>query len=105
MKKYKLLRHSKCYINRVGDFVICLLDGNKKKGYEFAGSHAHPKVILGKFQLMSRIVANDGNWTEITPQQFNIVAAYHSYGGTVRFPANASVSRELIIRKFSPANS
>jgi len=88
MKKYKLLRFGQCYINREGDFAIGLLSGDKKHGYEFAGSHAHPKVMLGKFYLLSRIVPNDGNWIEIDPQQFNAASTLHITGHVMRIPAN-----------------
>jgi len=80
MKKYKLLRFGKCYINKEGDFTICLLGGNKHNGYQFAGSHANPVVFLGKFYLLSRIVLNDKHWIEIKPEVFNVASALHTSG-------------------------
>ena len=103
MKKYKLLRHSQCYINRAGDFIICLLKGNKDKGYLFAGSHANPPVILGTFSLLSRIVPYDGNWMEIDHEQFNLASSHFVYGNTVAFPPSKT-GRDMILRKFIPSN-
>lgn len=91
MKKYKLLRFGQCYINRVGDFIIGLLYGDKKHGYVFAASHANPSTMLGKIQAMSRIVPNDGNWTEITPEQFNVASALHWKGQVMQMTANGIV--------------
>ena len=87
MKKYKLLKFGQCYINREGDFTIGLLRGDKKHGYLFAGSHANPPVFLGTFQLLSRIIPNDGNWTEIDPSMFNAASAFHTTGHVIKFPA------------------
>lgn len=88
MKKFKLLRFGKCYINREGDFVIALLRGSKKKGYLFAGSNANPSVWLGTFSLLSRIVPNDGNWIEIDKQTFNVASAFHVTGHVIQFSDN-----------------
>ena len=88
MKKYKLLKFGQCYINRDGDFVIGLLKGDKKHGYLFAGSHAKPNVIIGTFQLLSRIVPNDGNWIEIDHSMFNVASAFHISGYVMRLPVN-----------------
>lgn len=87
MNKYKLLRFGRCYINRGGDFVIGLLGGDKKHGYQFAGSHANRAVWLGKIQVLSRIVPNDGNWIEIDPATFNIASACHVTGHVVNLPS------------------
>jgi len=80
MKKFKLFRFGKCYINREGDFVIALLKGSKKHGYTFAGSNANPSVWLGKFYLLSRIIPNDGSWIEVDEALFNIASAFHVSG-------------------------
>ncbi len=84
MKKFKLLRFGHCYINQEGDFVIGLLRGDKKHGYTFAASHAHPNVMLGRIQIQSRVVPNDGNWTEITPEMFNVASTCHASGYKVK---------------------
>jgi hypothetical protein len=94
MKKFKLLRVGHCYINREGDFVVALLRGDKKHGYKFAASHAHPNVWLGKIQTLSRIVPNDGNWIEIEPAMFNIASAFHYSGHVVKLSTDDS-GREL----------
>jgi hypothetical protein len=104
MKKYKLLKFGQCYINREGDFVIALLGGEKKKGYRFAGSHAHPYVVLGTFQLLSRIVPNDGNWIEITPYGFNVASHYHSQGYVMRL-SDKPGEPPVITKYVSPASS
>lgn len=87
MKKFTLLRFGHCYINREGDFAIGLLRGDKKHGYELAASHAHPNILLGKIQLQSRIIPNDGNWIEIHPETFNIASKLHRLGQKIKFPA------------------
>jgi len=94
MKKYKLLKFGHCYINREGDFAIGLLSGDKKHGYQLAASSAHPSVWLGKIQVMSRVVPNDGNWIEIGPEEFNVASALHVTGHVAKFPASPT-SREL----------
>ncbi len=78
MKKYKLLKYSQCYINKRGNFIICLIRGNKRLGYIFTGSHSNLPVILGTFQLMSRIIFNNGNWIKIDPNVYNITPHYIS---------------------------
>jgi len=95
MRKYKLLRFGRCYINREGDFVIGLLSGDKSNGYKFAGSHANPLVFLRKFQLLSRVVPNDGNWIEIDTVMFNVASALHSTGHIMTFPGDQNITGEL----------
>lgn len=87
MKKFTLLRFGRCYINRQGDFTVALLRGDKKHGYQLAASHAHPNVWLGQIQLMSRVIPNDGSWTEIPPETFNVASAFHASGYVVRLPS------------------
>lgn len=87
MKKYKLFRFRHAYINREGDLAIKLLSGTKKKGYRFAAASAHPRVWLGQIQILSRIVANDGNWIEIDPKLFNAASALLIDGQKVKIPA------------------
>jgi hypothetical protein len=101
--KYKTLKFGKCYINKAGDFAIGVLCGDKKHGYQFAGTHAHPYVWLGQFQLESRIVPNDGNWKEIEMEMFNAVAAFHVTGNVVEFPEDCS-NGELpkVTQKYTP---
>lgn len=67
MKKYKLLRFGRCYVNSIGDLIIVLLRGDKKHGYSFAAHFTHPFITLGSLQIQSRIVPNDGSWREIEP--------------------------------------
>ena len=86
MKKYKLLRFGHCYINQEGDFVIGLLHGNKRLGYTFAASHAHPNVMLGQIQVLSRIVPNDDHWMEIDPEAYNIASILHASGHKLKIP-------------------
>lgn len=88
MKKYKLLRFRKCYINQDGTFIVGLLGGNKKYGYTFVASHANPIVVLGRINTRSRIVPNDRNWKEIIPGQFNAAAIFHASGYKVKLPAS-----------------
>jgi hypothetical protein len=78
MKKYKLLRFGQCYLNRRGEFAIAMLRGTKKKGYQLAASHVN--TWLGKIQMLSRVVPNDGNWVEITPAMFTIASECHAKG-------------------------
>jgi len=94
MKKFKLLKFGQCYINQTGDFVIALLSGDKKHGYQFAGSHANPAVWLGTFQLLSRVIPNDGNWSEVDHAMFNVASALHVTGHVAKFPTEF-ISGEL----------
>ena len=87
MKKYKLFRFGHCYINREGSFAIGLLRGDKRHGYQFAASYANPILWLGKIQVQSRIVPNDGNWTEINNNMFKVASASHIMGYTIRQPS------------------
>lgn len=90
MNKYKILHFGHCYLNSEGDFVIGLLSGNKKHGYTFAASHAHPySVALGKLHVDSRVVPNDGHWIEVSPEAFNLVSQCHSGGYKVKPPDKA----------------
>jgi len=100
MKKFKLLRFGQCYINQTGDFVIGLLSGDKKHGYQFVGNHANSAVWLGKFQLLSRIVPNDGNWREVDPAMFNVASALHATGHVVKFPTGYSSGELPVISKY-----
>jgi len=84
MKKYKLLRFGHCYINESGDLVIGLLHGNKKRGYIFAASSAHPAAFLQNIWIQTRIVPNDGHWTEVSAKDFMVVSQVHSNGYKVR---------------------
>jgi len=101
--KYKTLKFGKCYINKAGDFAIGVLSGDKKHGYQFAGTCAHPYVWLGQFQLQSRLVPNDGNWREIEVEMFNAVSALHVTGNVVEFPEDCS-NGELpkVTQKYTP---
>lgn len=87
MKKYKLLRFGHSYINREGDLAIHLMGGCKKKGYKLAASSAHPNVWLGKIQILSRIVPNDGNWIEVDARTFNAASSLLVRGYKVKIPA------------------
>jgi len=80
MNKYKLLHFGHCYINQEGDFAIGLLGGNKKYGYTFIASSANPNVMLGKIHIQSRVVPNDGHWTEIGSQTFYVASSCHESG-------------------------
>lgn len=93
MKKFKLLRFGQCYANRKGDFVIGLLKGDKKHGYQFAASHANPAVFLGVIQTMSRVIDNDGNWTEISPEMFNAASALHASGYTLQMTPTVVIQK------------
>jgi hypothetical protein len=84
MKKYKLLRFGHCYLNSSGDLVIGLLHGNKKHGYKFAASSANPSAFLREVWIQTRIVPNDGHWTEIGPKDFVMVSQVHSSGYKVK---------------------
>jgi hypothetical protein len=90
MKKYKLLKFGRCYINQKGDFVIGLMSGKKKYGYYLVGSHANTSVFLGHFWLESRIVPNDGNWIEVHPKMFNVASALHMTGHVMEVRPNIS---------------
>ena len=61
-----------------------LVGGNKKHGYTMFASHANPYIFLENINVMSRIVPNDGNWIEITPEQYKAIASYHSEGYVVK---------------------
>ncbi len=100
MKKYKLLRFGHCYINREGDFIVALMSGDKKHGYQFVGSHANPCVLLGNFQLLSRIVPNDGNWNEITTDMFNLASTCHTSGYVVKLPSSGRGKLPVISKKY-----
>lgn len=84
--KYKTLKFGQSYINKDGSFVICLLNGFKKYGYVFAVSHVHPSAILGIITIQSRLVDNDGYWTEIPTEVFNVASALHVTGHTMKIP-------------------
>lgn len=96
MKKYKLLRFGHCYINASGDLVIGLLHGNKKRGYTFAASSAHPAMFLQNLWIPSRIVPNDGHWTEVSSSEFNVVSMYHAAG----YKANPTPKGGICVAKF-----
>ena len=99
MKKYKLLRFGHCYINPDGSFVVGLLEGTKKKGYWFAASHAVPNAVcLGKIMILTRVVPNDGYWTEIPMDSFFKVFDFHASGYKVK-PASLR-SGSVVISKY-----
>lgn len=98
MKKHKLLRFGHCYLNEPGDFVIGLVGGNKKHGYTFIASHAHPNVMLGRIYIQSRMVPNDGHWIEVTPESYGIVSNIHASGYKVTFPTKRG--ERPVISKF-----
>lgn len=95
MKKFKLLRFGHCYINREGDFAVALLHGDKKHGYQFAASHAHPLVWLGKIQMLSRVVPNDENWREIDLNTFKAASAFHATGHVIKFVPSVHGKEQL----------
>jgi len=97
MKKHKLLRFGHCYLNKSGDLIIGLLHGNKKHGYRFAASSAHPAAILQEIWIQTRIVPNDGHWTEISSKDFMVASQIHSSGYKVK---PASKGRPCVISKF-----
>jgi hypothetical protein len=99
-KKIKILRFGHCYINRVGDFTIALLSGNKKSGYVFSASHANPSVFLGKIQSLSRTVPNDGNWVEIKVDMFKIASACHATGHVIKVPEVTGLKTPLISKRY-----
>jgi hypothetical protein len=103
-KDIKILRFGKCYINRTGDFVITLLNGNKKYGYTFIASHANPSVWLGKIYMMSRTIPNDGNWTEIDKNGFNFVSVGHASGYVVQLPVFTGKDLPIISKKYGETN-
>jgi hypothetical protein len=70
-KDKKILRFGHCYVNPDGSFAIGLVEGTKRRGYWFLATHADPNVIcLNKIMVLSRVVPNDGHWTEISPDMF-----------------------------------
>jgi hypothetical protein len=69
MRKYTLLRFGRRYINRKGDFVVALLRGDRKHGYQLAASCRNPTVWMEKIQILTRVMPNDGSWIEIDPHQ------------------------------------
>ena len=85
-------------MNQAGDFAIALIDGSKKKGYQFLGSHANRAVWLGTFQLMTRAVLNDGNWIEIKPEEFNVASAFHVQGYITQF----GVGYQPVVSPYTP---
>jgi hypothetical protein len=99
MKKFKLLKFGRCYINREGDLAVALLRGDKKHGYQLAASSAHPNAFLGKIQLLSRVVPNDGNWIEIDSALFNVASAFHCSGHVVTLPTDDSDGECPVISK------
>ena len=64
MSKYKVLRFGRCYINRVGDKIM-LISGSRKEGYVGIFDCQHPAVTFHRIYLGSRVVLNDGSWTEV----------------------------------------
>ena len=99
MKKFKLLRHGQCYINREGDFVIALVSGCKRKGYQFVGSYLNKFFYIHRFQLMSRIVPNDGHWIEVDPDLYRVAAAFHWNGYVIKMPATRNLNDLPVITK------
>jgi len=99
MKKYTLLRFGRCYINPEGDFVIGLLCGDKRHGYQLAASHANSNVWLGQIQLRTRVIPNDGRWTEISHSEFNVASAWHNSGHVVKFPAIKDGREQVVVSK------
>lgn len=86
MNKFKVLKFGKCYLNKEGDFVVALMRGDMEHGYEWAASHANPAIVSGKIYTRSRVVPNDGNWSEISDDMFRVAAAVHSTGHVVILP-------------------
>jgi hypothetical protein len=99
MKKFKLLRFGRCYINREGNFAIGLLSGDREHGYQFVCSHANPNIWFSKFQLLSRIVPNDGSWIEISHLEFNVASALRTMGHVAKFPADKLSGKLPLISK------
>jgi len=105
MKKFKLLRIGKCYLNREGDMVVALVKAHKNPGfktqsYQFVGSFVNKFFPVFKFQLLSRIVPNDGSWTEVDTHMFKVVQALHNSGHVVKLPDPNSPSDLPVIAKY-----
>ena len=101
MNKYKVLHFGHCYLNRGGDLAVVLLNGkNKEHGYKFVGSSAHPNMVLREFWALSRVVNNDGNWIEISINEFNSVSKVHAAGYVVKLPAVFTGKESFAIEKF-----
>lgn len=99
-KDKMILRFDHYYINRDGDFVIMPIGGTKKSGYWFVASHANPCAFLGRIMMLSRIVPNDGTWTEIDETLFDITAGCHITGHAVKIPAHTGGDRPEIYKKY-----
>jgi hypothetical protein len=99
MNKYKLFRFGHCYLNKDGDFVIGLVDGDKKRGYNFLGSHAKPSVFMTGFQLLSRVIPNDGNWQEVSIDMYKVIREFHTTGHVVKLSSKPG-EPPLIFKKY-----
>lgn len=97
MKKFKLFRVGRFYLNKTGDMAFGLVRGSKQKGYQFVGTHANRLLLINKFQLQSRVVPNDGNWQEIDHSLFDVVSKLHSNGHVLKLPTD--YGRELLVSK------
>lgn len=96
VKKYKLLRIGRYYINKDGSFVIGVLTRDTKYDYRFLCSHANAKLSSGIVRMLTRVVLNDGNYTEIDFDTFRTIVATHANGITnVRYVRyNARTERQ-----------
>jgi hypothetical protein len=48
--------------------------------------------------MLSRIVDNDGNWTEIDPEMYNLIHTFHMGGYKVKLPKK--LGEKPILSKF-----
>ena len=73
----KLLRFGHCYINKNGDVIIGLISGNKRRGYKFIARSIHPTLYLDQIWIQTRIVPNDGSWTEISLDKYCAISMFY----------------------------
>ena len=64
MTGYKIIEFGHFYINREGDFAVCLIGVDSKYDYRFIVSHANPAFISGIIRMVDREIPDDGSWIE-----------------------------------------
>jgi hypothetical protein len=81
MRKYTFLRFGRCYTNKEGDIKVLLVTGNREVGYVGLFDCRHPAVASHKIYLKSRVVLNNGSWTEVDKSCVSIASILtYNYG-------------------------
>ena len=92
MNKYKLLKFGRGYINKEGNLMVCAVGGTGRSGwgtlvgYDWIARSSSRQLFVASMQTLSRIVPNDGNWTEIDEKTWDEASSLMSQGISVKLP-------------------